>query len=74
MSEPKQPQPGTMAWFDLTVPDADRIRDFYAAVVGWRPEAMDMGGYADYSMKVPEGEAVVAGVCHDRGENSGLPP
>ena len=33
-----------------------------------------MGGYADYSMKLPEGESVVAGVCHDRGENCGLPP
>jgi predicted enzyme related to lactoylglutathione lyase len=74
VSEPQKPLPGTIAWLDLTVPDADRVRDFYTAVVGWSPQPVEMGGYADYSMQIPDGEEVVAGVCHARGENSGQPP
>ncbi len=64
---------GSMAGFDLTVPDADRVRDFYAAVVGWRPEPLDMGGYSDYVMTTATGEPA-AGVCHARGDNADLPP
>ena len=59
-------------WLDLTVPDADRVKNFYQAVVGWTPEAMSMGEYDDYVMK--DGEEPVAGVCHARGMNAGLPP
>ena len=44
MSEHK---PGQVGWFDLTVADADTIRDFYKAVVGWETEAHDMGDYSD---------------------------
>ncbi len=63
---------GSMAGFDLTVPGADRVRDFYAAVVGWRPEPLDMGGYSDYVMTTATGEPV-AGVCNARGDNADLP-
>ncbi len=66
-------QPGVIAWTDLTVPDADRIRDFYSAVVGWTPSPVDMGGYSDYCMNAADGNAV-AGVCHARGSNADLPP
>ena len=64
--------PGSIGWFDLTVPDADRLRDFYAAVVGWTPEPVAMGGYSDYGMNTPDGKTI-AGVCHARGSNQGLP-
>lgn len=67
------PMPGTILWTDLTVADADRVRDFYAEVVGWNPEAVEMGGYADWSMETQDGTAV-AGVCHARGVNTDLPP
>jgi uncharacterized protein len=40
---PNEQKAGTVAWHDITVPDAERLRDFYAAVVGWRPEPVDMG-------------------------------
>jgi hypothetical protein len=66
------PRPGTVSWQDLTVPDADRLRDFYAAVVGWEPEPLSMGGYADFVMNADGGS--VAGICHARGTNAGLPP
>jgi len=66
-------EPGRIAWVDLTVPDAPTIRDFYAAVLGWSSEPVDMGGYSDFSMLPPGGTEPVAGVCHRRGPNAGLP-
>ena len=63
---------GSIQWRDLTVPAADDVRDFYEAVVGWTSDPLDMGGYSDYCMKNEEGE-VVAGICHARGVNAGLP-
>lgn len=65
---------GTVSWFDLTVPDAEGIRDFYAAVVGWSASSVPMGGYDDYCMNVPEEGTTVAGICHARGVNAELPP
>lgn len=61
-------------WMDLTVPDAEQIRDFYAKVVGWQIEAMPMDDYHDYVMKSPETDTAIAGVCHTRGENAQHPP
>jgi uncharacterized protein len=73
MSEMPKPKPGTIGWVDLTVPNADEVRDFYASVTGWKPQALSMGDYNDYVMNTPEG-AGAAGVCHARGSNAGLPP
>lgn len=42
MSDAKHPV-GSIGWIDLTVDDAPRVRDFYAAVVGWKPEPVPMG-------------------------------
>ena len=36
---PPRPPVGTIGWTDLTVPDADGLRDFYSAVVGWGADA-----------------------------------
>jgi predicted enzyme related to lactoylglutathione lyase len=63
----------SIGWVDLTVDDAEGLRDFYASVMGWRPEPVDMGEYADYNMCDASG-APSAGVCHARGGNAGLPP
>lgn len=65
------PKIGSIGWMDLTVPDADSLKDFYAAVVGWTPEALSMGEYSDYVLK-SEGGGV--GVCHARGANANIPP
>lgn len=72
MSDPSRPDVGSIGWFDLTVPDAAGVRDFYREVAGWTSTEVDMGGYADYLMHRADGTAV-AGVCHDRGPNEGLP-
>lgn len=73
MSDANDDKNGTSGWMDLTVANADEVRDFYQAVVGWRSEPIDMGGYADYAMMTPGGQGV-AGVCHARGGNAEIPP
>ena len=73
MSESEEPKIGTMAWIDLTVDDAEGIRDFYKDVVGWEPSPVDMGGYSDFTMNIPGTDDPTAGICHKRGTNAGLP-
>ncbi|MEZ6195786.1 MAG: VOC family protein [Planctomycetota bacterium] len=68
------PEFGTIGWHDLTVDDASGLRDFYARVVGWEFSGLDMGGYEDYVMTAPATGDGVAGVCHARGSNAGVPP
>ncbi len=68
------PAPGTIGWLDLTVEDAPRLRDFYAAVVGWKPADVPMGDYSDWVMADAATGEPRAGVCHARGGNAGLPP
>ncbi len=63
---------GKMGWLDVTVPDAQKLRDFYKRVVGWESTDVEMGGYSDYVMG-PPGADGVAGICHSRGNNVGLP-
>ena len=67
-----KPKPGSISWTDLTVPNATVVRDFYAAVAGWTASPVEMDGYDDYSMNTPSG-TTVAGICHARGSNAGLP-
>jgi len=64
---------GTIAWVDLTVPNADNIKDFYQKVVGWESSPISMGDYDDYAMLVPGTENAAAGVCNLRGTNKDLP-
>ncbi|MGB6336961.1 MAG: VOC family protein, partial [Thermoanaerobaculia bacterium] len=45
MSDDSKPEIGKIGWTDLTVENADDVRDFYTAVVGWKPSPVDMGGY-----------------------------
>jgi hypothetical protein len=63
-----QPVNGSIAWVDLTIPEAPKVRDFYAQVTGWTVQPVKMGKYEDYSMLAASGEAV-AGV-----PNANLPP
>ncbi|MEL6527473.1 MAG: VOC family protein [Chloroflexota bacterium] len=63
---------GSIGWVDLTVDDADGIRDFYKAVVGWEAKPHAMGEYNDYDISNADGE-VVTGICHKRGINADIP-
>ncbi|MBD3161157.1 MAG: VOC family protein [Candidatus Eisenbacteria bacterium] len=73
MNDKPRPGIGTIGWLDLTVPDAEAVRDFYGAVVGWSPEPVSMGEYDDYSMTIPDA-GPIAGICHARGVNASMPP
>ena len=67
------PPVGAVGWVDLTIEDAESLRAFYASVVGWKSEPVDMGGYSDYVMQEPENGEPRTGVCHKRGVNAGTP-
>lgn len=71
-SQTQEAKFGKIGWVDLTVTNADQVRDFYSQVTGWQSEGIDMGGYSDYVMKSSDGEGA-AGVCHKRGSNQDLP-
>ena len=58
----KLPVPGTILWTDLTIPDAEGIRDFYSTVVGWQPEPVSQGAYDDYNMLPPGADQPAAGI------------
>jgi predicted enzyme related to lactoylglutathione lyase len=74
MSDTARAEIGTIGWTDLTVEDAESLRDFYASVTGWRPSPVSMGGYEDFNMCGPDSGEPKAGICHARGGNSALPP
>jgi len=48
-------KPGTVGWIDLTVDDAEGVREFYERVVGWESSRVSMDSYDDYSMHPPGG-------------------
>lgn len=64
---------GSFSWIDLTVENAEQIRDFYSSVVGWTASTHAMGDYDDYCMQTPHDGQTVAGICHARGTNANLP-
>ena len=73
MSSDSKPEIGSIVWHDLTVDDASEVKDFYAAVVGWKPDPVSMGEYDDFNMNNPDSGSTAGGVCHARGGNQGLP-
>ncbi len=70
----KTPKPGSVSWIDLTIPNADAVRDFYSAVAGWNVMPIEMEGYSDYCMLPPGAKEPAAGICHARGPNAAMPP
>ena len=75
MSKQQKPEVGSLSWFDLTIPNAEEVRDFYSKVIGWKyqPVPMENGKYNDYNMIAPESDLTVTGVCHAKGVNKNLP-
>lgn len=72
MSDEK-PEIGAVTWQDLTVPNAEEVRDFYCSVVGWAWTPHPMGDYEDYTINRPKSGETVAGICHARGTNADVP-
>lgn len=64
---------GAAAWHDLTVPNAAEVATFYTTVLNVTMSPVPMGTYSDFNL-IPDGDQEpVAGVCHARGRNAGLP-
>ncbi|PWK48599.1 VOC family protein [Pleionea mediterranea] len=73
-SASEKSKPGKILWTDLTVEDAESVKQFYKKVIGWTSSPVSMGDYNDYNMTV-EGEAEpTAGICHAKGGNANIPP
>ena len=72
MSEKDKTQTGTILWTDLTVKNAEEVKDFYSKVIGWKPEPVSMGDYDDYNMANPATGEPAVGICHKRGTNENL--
>ena len=64
---------GEITWFDLTVENAEEIKDFYSSVVGWKSDPVEMSGYNDFNMNKPGDNQTVTGICHAKGGNANLP-
>lgn len=73
MSVKEKPEVGSITWFDLTVPDAEKVSTFYSKVVGWKTAPVSMGDYNDFNMNSPESGKTNAGICNKRGGNAHLP-
>jgi predicted enzyme related to lactoylglutathione lyase len=73
MSENDDKNIGAIAWVDLTVMEANRVREFYSSVVGWESAPVSMGDYDDFNMISPGQSDPTAGICHARGVNADLP-
>ena len=64
---------GSIVWTDLTVDNAEEVRDFYSKVVGWKHQDISMGEYNDYVMTPNVGDGGATGICHARGNNAKIP-
>ena len=73
MSSKEKPEIGSITWFDLTVPDAEKVSSFYSKVVGWKTLPVSMDNYNDFNMNSPENGKTTAGICHKQGTNELLP-
>jgi predicted enzyme related to lactoylglutathione lyase len=73
MSKKDKPEIGSITWFDLTVPHAEVVKDFYSKVVGWKSVPVPMGDYSDFNMNEPDSGKTKAGICHKSGGNSDFP-
>lgn len=65
------PSIGTMVSIENTSDNADEVRDYYSAVLGWNVHPISMGEYDDYVM-LAQDDSWVAGICHRRGPNADL--
>ena len=67
-------QIGSITWTDLTVQNAEKVKEFYQQVVRWKAEPVSMGEYNDFKMNSPESGETVTGICHIRGGKAKIPP
>ena len=54
MKDEEKLETGSIIWTDLTVPNAEKVKNFYGSVIGWKSEPVSMGEYNDFSMNSPD--------------------
>lgn len=65
---------GKILWQDLTVENAEVIKDFYCEVVGWSSSEVSQGDYNDFNIHPDSSsEEVIAGICHKRRDIKNFP-
>lgn len=64
---------GKIGWIDLTCDNAAAVKDFYQNVVGWEASEVDVQDYHDFVMQKLDTGEPIAGICHKRGDNLGIP-
>jgi predicted enzyme related to lactoylglutathione lyase len=69
----QNPPIGSIVWQDLTVDNAEEIKQFYCDIIGWQAMPQNMGEYQDFNIITPGNGETVAGICHARGDNANLP-
>jgi predicted enzyme related to lactoylglutathione lyase len=75
MGERTQYTPGTFSWADLTTPDPDAAKTFYAALLGWDLTDMPAGDDSVYSMAAIDGKWVGAISAQPQQQReAGVPP
>lgn len=73
MSE-KQKIIGAFEWADLTIENAEEVKDFYQQVIGFTTTDVNMGDYNDFCMNSPTDGQTKVGICHAKGTNKNIPP
>jgi predicted enzyme related to lactoylglutathione lyase len=68
-----KPAVGSIGWIDLTIGDAEGVKDFYCNVVGWEDVSVPVDDYHDFCVGTDPQNAPAAGICHARGSNAALP-
>lgn len=65
---------GKILWQDLTVENAEAIKNFYCEVVGWSSSEVNQGDYNDFNIH-PDAtsDEVIAGICNKRGDIKNFP-
>ncbi len=71
--ETTKPAVGSITWIDLTVPDASKIKGFYARVVGWGETPIEPVTENGWCMLPAGSDKPVAGICFAQGEIAHFP-
>jgi predicted enzyme related to lactoylglutathione lyase len=58
-------EPCSLTWNELMTPDIDAAKSFYGALLGWKPETMNMGG---------DGPPYTVWMLGDGGIGGAMPP
>jgi uncharacterized protein len=66
---------GKILWTDLTILNAEEIKDFYCSVVGWTFSEETVGDYVDYNIhnSLEPNNEIVTGICHKKESNKNIP-